>query len=283
MSVTLAILAWAVAAAPEGMVPVTLPIFADARQWYAEECTVANDPAMVPPGVATSVRIHIDVNHFTGEKAYPIGWPRSGMATPTAWDWSGYDLLTFQIRAATSREKLPTTPGGLIFSMPDKSRQYLLRLPSASGVWTEVAVPIEALPNPRELTRIQFYLSEGDYQHGDTVDLWIADLTLWRYAQPTIREVRPLERVLDTSAGYLVLEVLAAGFEAGQTQAGRLLLRRGQQALGAVDLTVQRGKQRLVVPLPKLAPGTLTLAAELGGRETATATVELVASPYGEK
>ena len=75
------------------------------------------------------------------------------------------------------------------FYQPGPRRSFHVRLKEVKkGQWTEIVVPISQLPNPAEVRRVQFNISESDYKHGDRVDFYICDVALTRFVEPAVAE-----------------------------------------------------------------------------------------------
>ncbi len=255
----------------------------DPKAWYTAECEVALDPAQRGPDGQPSIRWHVSVDHFTGEPNYPIGWPRCGLAFKPAADWRGYDYLTFQMRADTSREQLPKTAAGFAVSGAVRGEELPAELPLVKGQWITVRVPLEALPNPTGVSRLQWHIAEANYQHQDKVTFWIAGLKLLRYTRPTALSWASLERVVTSTAGYVIADLRLGGLPPGQTMPATVLLRVGNQTTATAKVTVRRGRQRLLVPVGRLATGTAALVLQLrDGEDAATAPLEVVSGPFAD-
>ncbi len=271
--------AFAAAPATESVV---LPEFTDPVRWYTAECTV--EPVADAPGEpGAAMHWQTTVDHTTGEPKYPIGWPRIG-TRPAAgvWDWSGYDSLQFSIRCETSRAALPDEAVGMVISMPDRGTQRSAWLTVAKDAWTDVVLPIEQLANPTQVAQLQFYISESNWKHGDTLACWLANLRLVRYTAPTVLELRPLETLIASDSPYLVALVRAAGIADGQTVSGELVVRQDGQVRHRAAVSLMRGSQRLTAPASGLRPGPALLSISLAGADSATAEVTIIAGPFAE-
>ena len=280
--VLLMLLTSAALAADPPIEATVLPEFADIARWYTAECTIeAVDDA--PGEVGQATHWHVDVDHFTGEPKYPIGWPRCG-TTPAdkVWDWSGYDSLRFEIRCETSRAALPDQAVGMVITMPDRGTQRSVYLDVAQNDWTAIVVPIDELVNPTQVSRLQFYISESNWKHGDTLDCWIADLRLVKYSAPVVLDFAPLEALVVAESPYLVATVRAAGIADGESADAELVVRQNGQVRHRSPVQLLRGSQRLIAPVAGLQPGTAELSINLGGAETAAAEVTIIAGPFGD-
>ncbi len=98
--------------------------------WETAEATMQPSEEHAREGKA--LNFHINVDHTTGEPNYPIGWPRTYHPIPEDQrDWSQWDFLDFWLYADSSRDKLPSTPLGLILRCPDKAGSWSRTLSEA--------------------------------------------------------------------------------------------------------------------------------------------------------
>jgi len=220
-------------------------------QWDAAEATMEPDGTHAREGRA--MHFHIDVNHETGQPDYPIGWPRTNTGVPAEYqDWRRWDFVDFWLYSDTSREELPSTPLGFIVRSPDRPNSFSTTLSDArKGEWTHFRFPTSDMPNPAECTRVQFFISESNYNHGDTVDFWIDDLALLRYAEPTIIDMHPLNRVQYADAQVVRVQIDLTGLQEGET--AEVLAK-----LVCNDSPVRQGSERL-------GPGVHTIPLKVGG------------------
>jgi len=281
LATLLMLIAPSLAAEPntESVVPAD---FTDPARWYTAECTI--EPVADAPGKpGAAIHWHVDVDHTAGEPNYPIGWPRMG-TTPAGgnWDWSGYDSLRFDIRCETSRPALPDQAVGMVISMPDRGNQRSDWLTVKQDEWTEVSLPIEQLSNPVDVARLQFYIAESNWKHGDKLDCWIANLRLVRYTAPTVLDVRSLESLVAAESPYLVALVRTAGISDGDLIDAALVVRQNGEVRHQAAVKLIRGSQRLTAPVSGLQPGPAQLSISLAGAESATAEVTIVAGPFAE-
>ena len=257
---------------------------ADAATWVPAEAAVAVDKKHVKSG-DTALRFHIDVNWETGEKAYPVGWPRMYRNWPeTVRDWSQYDYLDFSIYVESSRTSLPPNPMGLI--LKGANNQGVLTRPLSElrlGEWTDYRLPLADIPGRNAMTGIQFYISESDYKHGDVLDFWIDNISLVRYLEPSARSTVLPEAVVSADAAYLPLDLLLMGVPDGKKAElqWQLKLAGGSAAAGA--LSAGRGRTRVYLSLPPrgLVAGSYELALKAGS-ETLTFPLRVVPSPWQE-
>ncbi|MBI5684933.1 MAG: hypothetical protein HZC54_07620 [Verrucomicrobia bacterium] len=258
---------------------------ASAKGWSPAESTVELSTARVKVGPA-ALHWHVTVDYYAGEKNYPIGWPRFGRAIPEGpqRDWSAWDFLHAWIYTDTTRAALPKEPVGLGIQAPDKATA--LHRPLAElkkGEWVEIMVPVSSLPNPADVRNIQFHIGEANYKHADQLDLFVDDLALLRYAQPTILEFAAETAVMFAGARVLPVKLKLAGIQPGQRAEVTCELRRDGQSVAQAIASAERGPQRLALDLggKKLPPGDYALTARVAGNpQPASAKVRLVESPW---
>lgn len=193
----------------------------DVSDWYngsPEETKLAASDLHVRQGKLALEFANV-VDHTKGEKNYPIGWPRSGkdLKKLGLTDWSEYEYFECWIYVTTSREALPKTPLGVGFyhSGPKRSTSFGLD-EVRKDQWTKIQIPISKIELSDDVQRVQFNISESNYDHGDEVNFYIDDVVLTRFAHPVIGSMRPQRRIV-----YAGDRSLTAEFELLGTQAGK--------------------------------------------------------------
>jgi hypothetical protein len=254
-----------------------------ASEFYVAEATVATSDKHAELG-GTSMLFHIDVDHFAGQPDYPIGWPRTGRDIPEGQrDWSGYDFLELVIHTETSREALPRDPLGLIVYVPDKPNAYRRTLTELTkGETTRIVIPTSEIPRHDNVTRIQLFISESNYTHGDVLDFYIDDIALTRYAEPFIGGVEPLESVAFSDLTHLGVQFRLLGVDEAQKTAVTGRLRQGDDVIGKGEWQLGRGDQETWIELtapPKAGEAVLELFLD-EPREVAK--IRFIASPFAE-
>ncbi|HUT93373.1 MAG TPA: hypothetical protein VMY37_28175 [Thermoguttaceae bacterium] len=240
----------------------------DVTDWYngsPEETEISSSDEHADGG-KRSLKFANLVDHTKGEKNYPIGWPRAGkdMARGGISDWSEYDFFECRIYADASRERLPGTPLGVGFyhTGPKRSSSFPLK-DVRKDQWTEIVIPISELIAPADVQRVQFNISESDYQHGDRVDFYISDVALTRFVHPVVAELA-LDRkllysgdrqitALYTLMGRKGLDEVTVDFEIG---------RDGKPAARARGKASRHGELPLRIAAP-LTPGTYSATLRL--------------------
>jgi hypothetical protein len=265
---------------------LVLDSFEDTKAWGPAEATVEPDREHVKGGTS-ALHLGIDVNWETGEKAYPIGWPRTQRSLGEPWqqDWAGYDFFHFWVYTTTSRDALPDDPLGLNLYTPDKPRAYSRTLAELrKDAWVEIRIPVAAIPRPDQVTFIQFFISESNYRHGDRVDFYISDLSLLRYAEPTLDTLRVGQKVMFADARYLPVQVRIFGIPAEAQTPLEVTVLSGGKAIARATQEVGRGEGTVWIDLgaKPAVPGECEVRARLKESTTpAKADVfRIIASPW---
>jgi hypothetical protein len=258
---------------------------AQADAWGAAEAVMETVPA--PEGVeGVCLRFGVDVDHTTGEPKYPIGWPRTFRNFDEAWqrDWSGYDYLRFRVYTRTSREALPSRPVGLILYTPDKPNAYHRTLTELTkDEWVEFLIPLSEVPRHDSVTRWQFFISESDYQHGDRLELFVREICLLRYAEPTVAELKLGQSVAVVEARHVPVRLALLGLEPEATATVTCELRRGGKPLATTEATLPRGVHIVWLDVGERAPpGEYEVVARLGEQVAGPAALRLIAGPFAE-
>jgi hypothetical protein len=286
-----ATLAWSVAAAWCLADPAPLEkrlLFGgdSAKSWSAAEATIEPSTKVLKITPA-SLHWHVTVDYQSGEVNYPVGWPRVNHATAEAdRDWSDWEYLRMWIYVDTSREKLPREPVGLGLHTPDKASSFHRPLTELKkGQWTEICIPLAQLPECNDVRQIQFHIAESNYRHGDTLDVYIDDLSLVRHATPTLADFAAECAVTFSDVPSLPVHFQVLGVKRGAQAEVTCELRQGERSAAHGTWKVSRGSQRCTFDLgrERLTPGEYELVARISGNpQTATARMRVVESPWVE-
>lgn len=232
------------------------------------------------------LRWHILVDHFAGEAKYPIGWPRISvpLREATARNWSGWDYLQMWIYTDTSRPALPRDPVGMSLHTPDKEGAYHRSLAELKkGEWVQIRIPLSQLPRHDDVRLMQFHISESQYRHQDQLDFYFDEITLLRYAQPTLLEFASENAVVFADVKQAAVRFNLAGVKSSESVEVVCELRQTGKALAQTSARAGRGPQRFVLDLSRaqLTTGDYELVAHaVGGADTAATKVRLVESPW---
>lgn len=256
-----------------------------AKKWSPAESTLEASTVRTRANTPT-LHWHITVDHTTGEPKYPIGWPRVSQAIPAGElrDWSQWDFLHFWVFTDTSRADLPQEPVGLGLHTPDKSSAFHRPLPELKkGQWIEFTIPIAQIARAADVRLIQFHIAESNYRHGDTLDFHLDDLSLLRYAQPTLLELSAERAVMFDDARLIPANFRLAGIKSGASIEVACELRRQGQVAARTTVKASRGSQRALLDVShaRLQPGDYELVARAAGAaQSTTAKVRLVETPW---
>ncbi|MBI5394274.1 MAG: hypothetical protein HZA91_03160 [Verrucomicrobia bacterium] len=255
-----------------------------AKSWSVAESSLEASAAHVKTGRA-ALHWHVTVDYYGGEEKYPIGWPRFGHNIPEPMrDWSAWDYFHAWVYTTTSRAALPKEPVGLGIQAPDKAGTYHVRLTELKpGAWVEIKIPVSRIAQPADVRNLQFNISESDYKHGDQLDLWVDDLALLRYAEPTLLEFAAENAVMFAGARTVPVKLQLAGVRPGQRVELACELRCDGRVVARANSSAERGPQRIALDVggKKLPPGDYELAARVAGNpQPVTAKVRLIESPW---
>lgn len=259
---------------------------ADAATWNPAEASVAVDKKHARHG-DTALRLHIDVNWQTGEKAYPIGWPRMNRKWPdAACDWSRYDYFEFSVYTESSRTTLPKSPLGINIYDATGKKGYTRDLSDLQlGQWVDYRLPVAELNSVIPSSGMQFYISESQYRDGDVLDFWIDNISLSRHTQPTVAASTLAEQAITTTTPYLTVDLNLMGVRGEQkADVTWQIARAGGRSVASGKLNLGGGKGRVYLTLPPkgLTTGVYDVTLK-AGTDTPTPFKLLVApSPWQE-
>ena len=259
---------------------------ADADSWSEAEATMTPDTTRVKTADA-SHHFHIDVDFNAGEKAYPIGWPRTNVALKQPWqqDWTGFDFLRFWVYTKTSRDALPSAPLGIVLHTPTRaSSHHDTVLGLKQDEWVEVRIPLSKIANHDQVTLFQFFIAESNYRDHDVVDFHIDDICLLRYAEPHVIDATMRPPVVFSDAAAFVMRLQLSGIAEGEHVKATVSLEQDGQTLTTVARDVTRGTNDIVVNLSgsDLPVGDYRLKASLAGGDSRDFELKVIESPWAE-
>ena len=159
------------------------------------------------------LRWKIRVDHETdgGEGgSYPVGWPRiSRTFGPGELDMSSYDYLSFIVRVDSDRDEVADdfTPFGVLLASHRVTRRFFETRRDLGGrqrVWIPMRFSIKDLMKSvglgadpwGDISRVQLYISEGDYAHNTNLTFDVAEARLLRFKSPMISQITVPEYLL---------------------------------------------------------------------------------------
>ena len=149
----------------------------DPKRWLPAECTVT-----AAEGGGMTVNMPID--HKSGEKKYPIGWPRLYFRKFQAQekDWSKAKAVSFKFKLEFTgkTEKYPitfhvrtTAPGA------EKEDAFTTIVPGVvNNKEITAVIPLDKVKNPGNVTTLGFNISESQYKHGENYKFTVRDMKL---------------------------------------------------------------------------------------------------------
>ena len=255
---------------------------ASPKRWSTSECqtTVSAHKVWGHPAVC----MHIPVDFNTGEKLYPIGWPRMYLnLQPDEKEWLVYDRFEFQLLTETCRTNLPSRP--LIFHLYDaQGQKKLVTLDLATiGALKTFSINISDLGLPGAVTRLGFNINESDYDDKDILDFHLGGFRLARVMIAQVTELKAVAPVLFRDSRVMPVELVVEGPPEKLAAGIPVQLRSSDHVAFTKNVPVTRGRQTVYIPLTdeKLEPGIYALIVN----PEATAlrkevTVTIVSSPY---
>jgi hypothetical protein len=231
------------------------------KRWETAECelAVSSHTAWEHP----ALRLRIPVDFASGEKLYPIGWPRMYLnLKPDEQAWQAYDRFEFQLFTESSRTNLPKRPLTFHAYGPSDQKKLLPLEQATLGATITFAANISDLGLTGRVMRIGFNINESDYADKDLVDFHLGGFRLVRATVAQITELKAVAPALFRDSRVLPVELVAEGPPDKLAAGVPFQLRLGERTVLAQTMPVVRGRQTLYVPLAGVAltPGALTLA-----------------------
>ncbi|MBR2872299.1 MAG: hypothetical protein IKB99_02275 [Lentisphaeria bacterium] len=146
------------------------------KRWSPAECTV------VQTGKAMTVNMPVD--YKTGEKKYPVGWPRIYLLKLSAAekDWSKAKALTFKMKLEFTGKSAKQPIFLQIRTQGPKDAKSIAYSPDIKGLvnnkTVDVILPLDKIKNLNNVTAFGFFISEQRYKHGDNVKFTVSDFKL---------------------------------------------------------------------------------------------------------
>ncbi|HUT87973.1 MAG TPA: hypothetical protein VMY37_00610 [Thermoguttaceae bacterium] len=204
------------AADPSGLEYVPLDDFEDVSAWSPgdpetdlprKDWAVAAGREVLHEGdQSIAFMIRVNWTPRPGEK-YAQGWPMMRRTFSEPQDWSQYDYVEFWLYAKTDLSLNQSTVLRVGFPWKDMEvRQAWHTIePVEPNRWQRVRVPLVMEADWEHVTGVSFYVAEGWYRDGDTVDFYVDEMRLARRTVPVISSCSAARRERGTSrepAGY---------------------------------------------------------------------------------
>lgn len=241
------------------------------KRWGPSECTVEASRDLKADGRPT-VHVHMPVDHFGGEKKYPIGWPRMYMKLrkPSETSWDEFERFEFMFYARMSRPKPPPQVATFHILCPDRRKATYHRFRKIElNKWITVSVPIRQIKSLPDLVRLGLNISESNYKHGDKVDFYLGGFRLVRSAEFSVAAMKIRAAVVYRGQPKLRVELHVTGPLARISRGVPFTVRQGKRVLRKETLPVRMGIQTLQIDIGelKLGPGRYSLVAFEGAAD----------------
>jgi hypothetical protein len=210
------------------------------------EANVSQAEINCPDG-GKALQMMVPVDYSSGQKGYPIGWPRMNFNKLTAEesDWSRWDNFEFMVMVKVSRPELRHPVCSLLIG--SRPRQFDRRIKlNAQGEWLRVTIPISEIKGKgvpvEKIPQIVFSLSESDFADKDVVELLVGGFRL----TCSILEIAAFsitDPALAPGAKAVKLNITVNGPEAEVKRGVPLILRQKDKALHREQLPLTKGAQ----------------------------------------
>ncbi len=224
------------------------------------EATVAQGDVACPAG-GKVLRMTVPVDYSTGQKGYPVGWPRmyfQKFKSEEA-DWSRWDNFEFMVMVKVSRPELPRPVCSLLIGTSPKQFSRQIKL-NAQGEWLRVTVPVSEIKDKgvpvEKIPGVGISLAESDYADKDVIELSAGGFRL-TCSMLEIAAFSITDPVLAPGAKTLKLNITVNGPEAEVKRGVPLILRQKDKVLHRQQLHLTKGAQvyELGISNLNLVPG----------------------------
>lgn len=270
-----------------------LDSFAVPQRWNPAESSVTVAPEKINGRPALKWTAPID--HFAGEKKYPVGWPRmyfkSFYKKPTViTDWKNWDYFEFEIKMTLENDpenkSCPVTVA--VLSAAERPNFSLPLKKLHDGKFHKISIPIDRIVNPAKITYWGFSIAESNYKHGGKLTVVAGNFRLVRSSECTVAVMKLLSPAITSADRAVKLNIQITGpagdvargvpFEISCAKTGKVIRRE--------TLPVLRGIRDIEVEIDELslAPGKYFLKAFPGSKVKEKSVVfQVVSSPYKVK
>ena len=178
-----------------------------------------------------ALKFQVTVDHATdggnSSGPYLIGWPRIEYIFPqNTMDMTQYDYLQMWIRVDSNRDEVAddyTYLACTISSWDSSAPRFLLKQEILGSVaqkeWIEVLIPIKTIIKEqgtanenfwKNIMRIEIFISENMYKHGDVLEFVLDDISLIKFNSPVLKSIE-VPRYLFASDNLLHIKQLILG------------------------------------------------------------------------
>ena len=280
------------AASAEKTQELPLDAFALPKRWAPAESRVISAPQI---SGRPAIKWEAPIDHFAGEKKYPVGWPRTyfrnfekNPSIPV--DWRNWDNFEFDIKITLEKDPdNKNCPISVIFACHGTKRNYNYALSKMhDGKLRKISVPIERFADPGKMAFWGFSISESQYVHGGKLTVTAGNFRLVRSTECCIADMKLLTPALTAADRALKLNIRITGpagdvargvpFEVSCLKSGKVFRRE--------TLPVQRGSKDIEIEIDELAlaPGKYKLTAFSGNKAKEKSVVfQILSSPFKVK
>jgi hypothetical protein len=219
------------------------------------EATVAQSDIACPAG-GQVLRMTVPVDYSTGQKGYPIGWPRMSFNKLAAEesDWSRWDNFEFMVMVKVSRPELRRPVCSFLIGSRPKQFNRQIKL-NAQGEWLRVTVPVSEIKDKgvpvEKIPSVGISVAESDYVDKDVVELSVGGFRL-TCSMLEIAAFSITDPALAQGAKSVKLNITVNGPEAEVKRGVPLILRQKDKVLHREQLPLTKGAQVYELDISKL-------------------------------
>lgn len=265
---------------------------ANPKRWSPAESSVSLDE--VKFNGRPVLKWVVPIDHFAGEKKYPVGWPRMYFTDfvrskpVVSRNWQDWDFFEFDVRMQLEGDP-QNINCSVSFQITGGQPQYHLYLKKLhDGKIHRIKIPVAKITNPRRITNLGFYISESKYKHGAKLTVQAGNFRFVRSTECNIEKVSLLTPAVTAadSAIKLALHVSGPVSDVARGVPFQLSENRSGKIIRQETLPVQRGEREIEIEIDELnlRPGDYTLTLFPDGKEKRKSVVfKLLSSPYKVK
>lgn len=209
------------------------------------------------------------IDHYAGEKRYPVGWPRTyltkltSVKPPLPVNWSEWDFFEFDVTM-----KLEGNPENKVcpvtFTIASSRPAYSYAMRKLhDGKRHSIKVPIARITSPRKIIRMGFAIAESNYKHGAKLTVCAGNFRLTRSSFCFVEKATVLTPAVTKADTAVKLKLHVSG-PANDVARGipfQLVAEKNNSVVRKETLPVQRGERDLEIAINELElePGNYTL------------------------
>ena len=244
-----------------------LDAIAAPKRWSPAESSVVAAPVKFSDRPVLKWTVSID--HFTGEKKYPVGWPRMYMnnflrtkpVIPSDWsDWDFFEFdLTMKLEGDPANKNCVVT--FMIASAQPRCSTSLRKM--HDGKRHSIRIPVSQITAPRKITSLGFSIAESNYKHGSKLTVHAGNFRLTRSSHCTIDKATMLTPAITGAAPSikLRLHITGPGSDVARGVPFQLVYGKTNSVVREETLPVKRGDREVEIAIDELQlePGNYTL------------------------